>query len=101
MAAPQKRKMYTDKGLQDLHNEKLNAPGVELIIVKGKFVGPEAIEVNGCRLTAEHVVVNTGSRAQIDSRVPGLVDAKPVDSCRATGPHSFAVASDHHGSWLH
>jgi pyruvate/2-oxoglutarate dehydrogenase complex dihydrolipoamide dehydrogenase (E3) component len=62
-------------GFQDLF-EKFN---VELIHGEGRFISPKIIQVSDGRLlSAENVVICTGSRALIDASIPGLVKAKPM-----------------------
>jgi pyruvate/2-oxoglutarate dehydrogenase complex dihydrolipoamide dehydrogenase (E3) component len=62
-------------GFQDLF-EKFN---VELIRGEGRFVSPGVVQVSGGRLlSAENIVICTGSRALIDASIPGLVEAKPM-----------------------
>jgi pyruvate/2-oxoglutarate dehydrogenase complex dihydrolipoamide dehydrogenase (E3) component len=62
-------------GFQDLF-EKFN---VELIHGEGRFVSPKVIQVSDGRLlSAENIVICTGSRALIDASIPGLVEAKPM-----------------------
>ncbi|KAK8108168.1 uncharacterized protein PG998_010181 [Apiospora kogelbergensis] len=53
--------------------------GVEIIRGEGTFVGPNEIQVDGGRvLTADHVLICTGSRARVDARIPGLLEARPM-----------------------
>ncbi|KAM0693790.1 hypothetical protein Q7P36_007047 [Cladosporium allicinum] len=62
-------------GFQDLF-EKFN---VELIRGEGRFVSPKLVQVSGGRLlSAENIVICTGSRAVVDARIPGLVEARPM-----------------------
>jgi pyruvate/2-oxoglutarate dehydrogenase complex dihydrolipoamide dehydrogenase (E3) component len=77
------RKRDMVKGLVDMHLGNFKKSGAQLILGRGKFVGKKEIEVteaNGEKriLTADTIVVSTGSRARIDDRVPGLKDAKPL-----------------------
>ncbi|KAK0752972.1 hypothetical protein B0T18DRAFT_315236 [Schizothecium vesticola] len=51
---------------------------VELIRGHGAFVGPKTVTVNGRLLTGDTVVINTGSKASVDTSVPGMRDAKPM-----------------------
>lgn len=65
----------TVNGFQDLF-EKFN---VELIRGEARFISPKIIRISDGRLlSAENFVICTGSRALIDARIPGLVDAKPM-----------------------
>ena len=53
--------------------------GVELIRGEGRFVSPKLVQVSGGRLlSAENIVICTGSRAVVDARIPGLVEARPI-----------------------
>jgi pyruvate/2-oxoglutarate dehydrogenase complex dihydrolipoamide dehydrogenase (E3) component len=80
-----KRTMVT--GLVDMHEDRFVQTGTELIRGEGRFVAPKTIEVTfaagGTRvLTAEHIVISTGSRAFIDP-VPGLTEAAPLTHVEA------------------
>ena len=81
MVAVRGRKRDMVDGLMDMHAGRFKDFGVELIWGEGKFVGKKSIEVTGESgkrvLTAEKVVVCTGSRAKIDD-IPGLKAAKPL-----------------------
>jgi pyruvate/2-oxoglutarate dehydrogenase complex dihydrolipoamide dehydrogenase (E3) component len=48
-----------------------NNPNLTLYHGRGRFVGPHEIEVNGERLTAERIFINTGTRPRIIP-IPGL-----------------------------
>ena len=62
-------------GFQDL----FEGFGVELIRGEGRFVSPKLVQVSGGRLlSAENIVICTGSRAVVDARIPGLVEARPI-----------------------
>jgi len=61
-----------------LHVGKFASTGVELIRGYGKFIGPKTLEVNGRVLTGDVVIIGTGSRAVVDSSIPGLQAAKPL-----------------------
>ena len=65
-----KRKMV--EGLVQMHLDNFKASRAELILGTAQFTGPKTLEValneGGTRaLTAENVVINTGSRATIDA----------------------------------
>ncbi len=80
-----KRAMVT--GLIEMHEARFAQTGTKLILGEGRFVAPRTIQVilaeGGTRvLTAEHVVISTGSRASIDP-VPGLADSKPLTHIEA------------------
>ena len=51
--------------------ERFRGLGVDVILGAGKFVSPEAFEVNGRRLTAKTFVIATGSRPAVP-KLPGL-----------------------------
>jgi pyruvate/2-oxoglutarate dehydrogenase complex dihydrolipoamide dehydrogenase (E3) component len=55
--------------------ERFRALGVEVILAEGRFVAPDAFEVEGRRLMARTFVIATGSRPAIP-RLPGI-DAVP------------------------
>ncbi|KAE9375044.1 FAD/NAD(P)-binding domain-containing protein [Stipitochalara longipes BDJ] len=81
MTSVRERKRDMVKGLMDMHAGRFKDFDVELIWGEGKFVGRKSIEVTGESgkrvVTAEKVVVCTGSRARIDD-TPGLKAAKPL-----------------------
>jgi pyruvate/2-oxoglutarate dehydrogenase complex dihydrolipoamide dehydrogenase (E3) component len=72
------RKKAVVDGLADMFLGAFDSTNVELIRGHGTLVGPKTISVNGRLLTADTIVVNTGSKAAIDKNIPGLVDAKPM-----------------------
>ncbi|KAJ9139350.1 FAD/NAD(P)-binding domain-containing protein [Pleurostoma richardsiae] len=78
VAAAKHRKADMVDGLVQMHLGKFADTGVELIRGEGRFVGPKIVQVGGRLLTGDAVVVNTGSRAVVDARIPGLVEAKPL-----------------------
>jgi pyruvate/2-oxoglutarate dehydrogenase complex dihydrolipoamide dehydrogenase (E3) component len=51
--------------------ERFRGLGVDVIFGDGKFVGPDAFEVNGRMLTAKTFVIATGSRPAVP-RLPGI-----------------------------
>ena len=55
--------------------ERFRGLGVDVILGSGRFVGPDAFEVDGRRLTAKTFVIATGSRPAVP-KIPGL-DATP------------------------
>ena len=55
--------------------ERFRGLGVDVIFGDGRFVGPDAFEVDGRRLTAKTFVIATGSRPAVP-KIPGL-DATP------------------------
>jgi pyruvate/2-oxoglutarate dehydrogenase complex dihydrolipoamide dehydrogenase (E3) component len=74
------RKSGMVTGLVEMHLGKFSSFGVQLIHGEGKFVGPKTIEtdIDHRVLSAETVIVCTGSRARIDESILGLVEAKPL-----------------------
>lgn len=81
MNAVRERKRDMVSGLMDMHAGRFKDFAVGLIWGEGKFVGKKSIEVTGESgkrvLTADKVVVCSGSRAKIDD-IPGLKEAKPL-----------------------
>jgi pyruvate/2-oxoglutarate dehydrogenase complex dihydrolipoamide dehydrogenase (E3) component len=80
-----KRKMVASE--VQFHLDLYKKSGTELIIGSGRFVAPKTIEVTAAGgsarlLRGKRVVINTGSRATIDS-TPGLADAKPMTHIEA------------------
>lgn len=87
MQAVRGRKRAMVDGLIRTHEGRFSQTGVDLIRGEGRFSGPRTIEValngGGTRvLTAEHVVISTGSRASIDS-IPGLAESAPLTHVEA------------------
>jgi dihydrolipoamide dehydrogenase len=75
---------YSDAGQQ----RWLAGEGIDLLRGTGRLAGPGAVEVDGVRHTAEHVVVATGSDPVIPP-IPGLADLDGVWTNReATGMKS-------------
>jgi pyruvate/2-oxoglutarate dehydrogenase complex dihydrolipoamide dehydrogenase (E3) component len=64
---------YSDAGQERWLADK----GIGLVRGAGKLAGPGAVEVDGVRYTADHVVVATGSEAVVPP-VPGLRDLAGV-----------------------
>jgi pyruvate/2-oxoglutarate dehydrogenase complex dihydrolipoamide dehydrogenase (E3) component len=87
MTAVRARKRAMVAGLVEMHLEKYRASGAELVMGHGQFVGPRTIKVrlneSGDRtLRGTNVVINTGSRARIDT-VPGLQESAPLTHIEA------------------
>jgi len=94
MPSVRQRKRKMVDGLIEVHLANYKASGgAELIMGSGRFVGPKTIEVSAADRTkrlvrGKHVLINTGTRARIDS-TPGLRRRESND------PHrSFGVGSD-------
>ena len=49
--------------LNQIYERNLTSKGVHYVRGAARFVGPDAVEVNGERLTARHIVIATGGRA--------------------------------------
>jgi pyruvate/2-oxoglutarate dehydrogenase complex dihydrolipoamide dehydrogenase (E3) component len=82
MSAVLKRKRDMVKGLIAMHEGVFEGSGAELIFGHGRLVGDTKVEVEfkdgGKRiLTADNIIICTGSRAKIDD-MPGLQEAKPL-----------------------
>ena len=80
-----KRKMVAS--LVEMHSDLYKKSGAELVMGSGSFVAPKIIEVTlsegGTRsLRGKHVVINTGSRATLES-IPGLKEAVPLTHIEA------------------
>ncbi|KAH7122403.1 FAD-dependent pyridine nucleotide-disulfide oxidoreductase [Dendryphion nanum] len=76
------RKRGMVKGLIEMHEGVFKNSGAELILGHGKLAGDHTVEIElqdgGKRtLTADNIIICTGSRARIDD-TPGLKDAKPL-----------------------
>lgn len=87
MATVRDRKRTMVNGLVAMHEDRFRQTGVELILGEGHFVGPKTIEValngGGVRtLSAEHVIISTGSRATI-ADTPGLAESQPLTHVEA------------------
>ncbi|KAL8282379.1 hypothetical protein RB597_009883 [Gaeumannomyces tritici] len=79
MAEVKARKTAMVQGLVDLHMNMFRDTGVELIRGTGRFVGPKKIQIDGGRVvTADSIVICTGSTSKVDGGVPGLVEAQPL-----------------------
>jgi pyruvate/2-oxoglutarate dehydrogenase complex dihydrolipoamide dehydrogenase (E3) component len=82
MTVVRERKRAMVNGLVDLHNKRFAANHVEFVHGQGVFVGPRKISVEltegGARLlSADVVIVSTGSRATIPD-IPGLHASRPM-----------------------
>ncbi|OIW30451.1 FAD/NAD(P)-binding domain-containing protein [Coniochaeta ligniaria NRRL 30616] len=78
MTVPGHRKVAMVDGLMDLHVGNFRKANTEVILGEGKFIGPKTIAVAGRMLTGDAIIVNTGTRALVDSTIPGLVESKPL-----------------------
>jgi pyruvate/2-oxoglutarate dehydrogenase complex dihydrolipoamide dehydrogenase (E3) component len=80
MVRERKREMV--RGLVGMHEGVFESSGAELVLGRGRLIEPKTVEVelkNGGRrvMTADHVIICTGSRARIDD-IPGLGGANPL-----------------------
>jgi pyruvate/2-oxoglutarate dehydrogenase complex dihydrolipoamide dehydrogenase (E3) component len=87
MSAVTERKRKMVAGLVEMHLELYKKSGAELVLGSGRFVAHKTIEVTlsegGTRtLRGKHVVINTGSRAALES-IPGLKEAAPLTHIEA------------------
>jgi pyruvate/2-oxoglutarate dehydrogenase complex dihydrolipoamide dehydrogenase (E3) component len=87
MARIRQRKQGMIDGEIALHLDLYRQTGAELIMGTGRFTGPRTMEValndGGTRvLTADQVVVNTGSHAAVPD-IPGLKEAQPLTHIEA------------------
>jgi pyruvate/2-oxoglutarate dehydrogenase complex dihydrolipoamide dehydrogenase (E3) component len=87
MAAVRDRKRKMVDGLVEMHLQKYQASGAELVMGQGRFVAPRTIEValadGGTRvLRGKMVAINTGSRAKIDP-IAGLRESRPLTHIEA------------------
>lgn len=82
MNAVLQRKRDMVKGLVDMHKGVFEKSGAELILGHGRFLDKHSVEIElkdgGKRvITADNIIICTGSRARIDD-TPGLKDANPL-----------------------
>ncbi|KAH7386644.1 FAD-dependent pyridine nucleotide-disulfide oxidoreductase [Phaeosphaeria sp. MPI-PUGE-AT-0046c] len=82
MAAVLERKRGMVKGLIEMHEGVFAGSGAELILGHGRLLGENRVEVElkdgGKRvLTADNIIICTGSRARVDD-TRGLKEAKPL-----------------------
>jgi len=87
MSAVTERKRKMVASLVEMHLDLYKKSGAELVMGSGRFVAPKTIEVTlsegGTRsLRGKHVVINTGSRATLES-IPGLQEAAPLTHIEA------------------
>jgi glutathione reductase (NADPH) len=65
----ERRRAYVER-LNGIYRNNLEASGVELVRGYARFVDPHTVEVEGRRIRAEHILIATGSRADLPS-IPG------------------------------
>jgi len=82
--------------------ERFRGLGVDVIFGTGRFVSPDAFEVNGRRLTAKTFVLSTGSRPAM-LPIPGLAEAgaltnESIFHLRENVPHLIVIGGGPIGS---
>ena len=87
MGAVRERKRRMVLGWNNAYLENYRKSGAEFMLGTGRFMGPKTLEVtltDGTtrRLRATHVIINTGTRALVDS-TPGLAEARPLTHIEA------------------
>ena len=87
MTAVRRRKREMVAGLIEMHLNRYQATGAELIMGEAKFTGPRTVDVwlneGGTQtLTADRVFLNLGTRASIPD-VPGLAETEPLTNIEA------------------
>ncbi|MCJ1338406.1 hypothetical protein MMC09_003694 [Bachmanniomyces sp. S44760] len=83
MAVVRQRKRDMVQGLVEMNEDRFQKNGVELIMGTGRFVAPKTISVEASngqprKLSADTVIISTGSRARVDDKILGLADANPL-----------------------
>ena len=93
------RKRAMVDGLVQMHQDRFAQTHVEFILGEGRFAAPKTLQVTlpsgeTRTLSADTVIISTGSRATIDP-IPGLIDAQPLTHIEAleldTLPQHLAV----------
>lgn len=87
MRVVRERKRRMVSGWNRVYLENNNKAGVEFIFGSGRFIGPRTVEVElpegtTRQLSGTNVVVNTGTRAALET-IPGLPDARPLTHVEA------------------
>lgn len=82
MRGVQARKRAMVDGLRQLHLDRYQSSGAELIMGEARFVGERTVDVElvgggNRRISGERVFLNLGTRASVPD-VPGLVAARPM-----------------------
>jgi len=82
--------------------ERFRSLGVDVILGEGRFVAPDAFEVNGRNLTARTFVIATGSRPAMPP-IPGLADSGALTNetlfdLRENVPHLIVIGGGPIGS---
>jgi pyruvate/2-oxoglutarate dehydrogenase complex dihydrolipoamide dehydrogenase (E3) component len=87
METVQRRKRLMVEGLHQMHLDRTNASGAELIMGNARFVSPRTVEIDlrdgGTRtIFADRIFLDLGSRATIPE-LPGLAAANPMTHVEA------------------
>lgn len=87
MAGVSRRRKQMIEGLRQVHLGYYAKTHAEVVMGFGRFVGPKSVEVElnaggGRTLRAEHIFIDTGSRATINS-IEGLANSKPLTHVEA------------------
>ena len=84
MGAVRQRKREMVSALINMHEERFQKSSAELILGNGRFVASKTLAVNTADgqqervLSADIVIISTGSRAFIDTSIPGLAKTLPL-----------------------
>jgi pyruvate/2-oxoglutarate dehydrogenase complex dihydrolipoamide dehydrogenase (E3) component len=87
MERAQQRKRLMVERLRQMHLDRTNASGAELVMGNARFVSPRTVEIElksgGTRtISGDRVFLDLGSRAAIPE-IPGLAEAKPMTHVEA------------------
>ena len=82
MAVVRQRKRDMVQGLVEMHEGRFKASGAELIMGNARFVAQKTVDVelaggSSRKISAETIIISTGSRQRIDD-IPGLKEAEPL-----------------------
>ena len=83
MVVVRQRKRDMVQGLVEMHEDRFQKSGAELTMGTGRFIAPKTISAEDSygrlrTLSADTVIISTGSRARVDTDIPGLADANPL-----------------------
>ena len=87
MAGVRARKRAMVDGLIQMHRDRFEKSGAELLLGSGRFVAPKTLEITsgeggGRTLHGEQIVISTGSRAFVGD-TPGLKECVPLTHVEA------------------
>ncbi len=82
MTVVRARKRTMVEGLVAMHQDRFASTGAQLILGEGRFTAPKTLQVHTpdettLTLTADTIIVSTGSRAAIEP-LPGMIAATPL-----------------------